>query len=326
MGTTRIGLVLCAVLVVGSCSAAPSPQETLPRASVAFLRAVAGATTEGQDALLTELGSSGFTAGANLTVIAEDPEVAYPDPVEARSVVDGWLDDGVDLIFAFSSSGAAIAGEAAPDIPVLFISNDPTATGLVEDESQPEGNLTGVTFRVPADRTLSIAQRAIPRLRTVGLVYPSADPAALPHSDAVGRAAESLGIGLELAEFTDETDAATAVSQLVKRGVDAIFVSNSPTAIRALQPIQDAADDAGIPTIANTTIASGALVVLSPDSIELNRQLGRQAARLLAGSSISDVPVEDPREFELVLNAVVGQRLSIDLDGSLLREADRVIR
>jgi putative ABC transport system substrate-binding protein len=287
---------------------------------------VGSATTEGQQALLTELASSGFTAGANLTVLAEDPEIAYPDPVEAKSVVDRWVEDGVDLIFAFSSSGAAIAGEAASDVPVLFISNDPTATGLLQDEMQPEGNLTGVTFRVPADRTLSIAQRAIPRLRTVGLVYPSADPAALPHSDAVGEAAESLGLDLELADFTDETDAAAAVANLVQRGVDAIFVSNSPTAIRALQPIQDAADDAGIPTIANTTIATGAVVVLSPDSIELNRQLGRQAARLLAGSDVADVPVEDPREFELVLNAVVGRRIGIDLGANLLREADRVIR
>lgn len=326
MSTTRIGFVLCAVLVVGSCSSEPSQQEALPTASVAFLRAVGSATTEGQQALLTELGSSGFTAGANLTVLAEDPEIAYSDPVEAEAAVDEWVTDGVDLIFAFSSSGAAIAGEAAPDVPVLFISNDPTATGLVQDEMQPEANLTGVTFRVPADRTLSIALRAIPKLRTIGLVYPSADPAALPHSDAVGEAAGSLGLGLELADFTDETDAAAAVAKLVKRGVDAIFVSNSPTAIRALQPIQDAADEAGIPTIANTTVAYGALVVLSPDSIELNRQLGRQAARLLAGSDVADVPVEDPREFELVLNAAVAERLSLNLGASLLREADRVIR
>lgn len=282
--------------------------------------------TEGQDILLGELRNAGFASGANLKVLAEDPEIAYPDPTDAAEVVAEWTEAGVDLIFALSSGGALAAAQAAPDVPVLFISNDPTATGLVENEIQPEGNLTGVTFRVPADRTLSIARRALPRLKSVGLVYPSEDPAALPHAAAVESAARSLGLRLKTATFTDETDAAQAVDKLVRARVDAIFISNSPTAIRALEPIQGAADAAGIPTIANTTLAEGAIVVLSPDANELNRQLGRQAARILSGSDVADVPVEDPREFQLILNAVAARRLSIEIPDAVLREAERVIQ
>ncbi|MEA2452777.1 MAG: putative tryptophan/tyrosine transport system substrate-binding protein [Actinomycetota bacterium] len=324
---TRIALVLVSLTVAAACSSPPEPStEAGTQTTVAFLRAVGSSSSEGQDILLGELRDAGFTAGANLEVLGEDPELAYPDPVEAQKVVEGWVDDGVDLIFALSSSGAMVAAEAAPDIPVLFISNDPSATGLVTNEVQPEGNLTGVTFRVPADRTLSIARRALSRLEKVGLVYPSEDPAAQPHAAAVEAAARSLGLKLVTANFTDETDAAQAVDDLVAEGVDAIFISNSPTAIRALEPIQAAADKAGVPTIANTAVATGAIVVLSPDSAELNRQLGLQAARLLSGSAVADVPVEDPREFQLILNAAGARKLSIQIPKAVLREAELVLQ
>jgi putative ABC transport system substrate-binding protein len=326
MSGTRISLALSVALLVAGCASPATNPEARAEATIAFLRAVGSATSDGQQALLDELRKAGFDDDSNLTVLAADPEIAYPDPDDAAEIVAEWVEDGVDLIFALSSSGAMAASQAAPDVPVLFISNDPTATGLIQNETQPEANLTGVTFRVPADRTLSIAARAIPHLRKVGLVYPADDPGAVPHAAAVEAAAEQLGLDLEMANFTDETDAAKAVDQLARKGVDAIFISNSPTAIRALGPIQEAADAAGIPTIANTAVSVGSLIVLGPSSLELNRQLGRQAARILAGSEVADVPVEDPREFELVLNAAVADRLSVVLKPNLLREADRVIR
>jgi putative ABC transport system substrate-binding protein len=293
--------------------------------TVGFIRAVPSSSDEGQQLLLGELRTAGFTEDLNLTVLDADPGIAHPDPADAAKVAARWAAQGVDLIFALSTSGAMAAAQAAPDVPVLFISNDPSATGLVDNEAQPEANLTGVTFRVPADRTLSIARRTIPGLKRVGLVYPSEDPAALPHAAAVEKAAKSLGLKLEMANFTDETDAAAAVERLVRANVDAIFISNSPTAIRALEPIQAAADRNGIPTIANTSVATGAVVVLGPDTMELNRQLGRQAGRLLLGTDVSDVPVEDPRDFELILNAAIADRLGIKIPSSVLREADRVI-
>jgi putative tryptophan/tyrosine transport system substrate-binding protein len=326
MSLARNGLAFAVVLVLTACSTSSEQREALPEATVAFLRAVSSANSDTQRILLGELRSVGLTAGSNLTVLAEEPDVAYPDPDDAAEIVAEWVDQGVDLIFGLSSSGAMVASQAAPNIPVLFISNDPTATGLIENESQPEGNLTGVTYRVPADRTLSIALRALPGLKKLGLVYPAEDPGAGPHTEAVRAATERLGIDLEMARFTDDTDAAGAVAKLDDANVDAIFISNSPTAIRAVDQIQGAADAAGIPTIANTGVATGALVMLGPNSIELYRQLGRQAARILAGTEVADVPVEDPRDFELILNVAIANQLGIVLSPELLREANRITR
>lgn len=292
--------------------------------TVAFLRAVPGAPST-EPAFVEELRSSGFVAGRNLTILAGDADEAYPDADDAAAVVRQWRAEGVDLIVALSSSGARIAADTAPDVNVLFLSNDPVATGLVTDEMAPEGRLTGATFRVPADRTLSFAQRTVPGLDRIGLAYPPADPAALANRDAVQDAALDLGVTLVTAEFEDATDAAAAVDELVAQGIDALLLSTSPVATRALAETGAAAAAHRLPVIANTSLADFAVISLSPDTEELGHQLGRQAARLLGGAEPTTVPVEDPSHFVLTVNTRVALELGITLENGLLREANSVI-
>jgi putative ABC transport system substrate-binding protein len=315
--------LVAAVLVVGAGCGADAAPET--HATIAFLRAVAGAPST-EPEFVQELRRAGFREGDNLTILAGDPDVAYPDPDEAAEVLRRWHDeDGVDLVVALSSSGATTAAATLPDVDVLFLSADPSATGLVADEDAPEGRLTGVSFRVPADRTLALARRAVPGLDRLGLAYPPGDPAAVANMAAVVDAADALGVTLVTAEFDDGGGAPDAVAALAAQGVDALLISTSPVATRALPETLDAAAAHRLPVVANTTLAQRAVVSLSPDTDELGRQLGRQAARLLGGAAVSAVPVEDPARFVLVLNAAVASSLGIVLPQDLLREANRVV-
>lgn len=293
--------------------------------TVAFLRAVAGAPST-EPMFVETLREAGFVEGRNLRILAGDADIAYPDPDDAKEAISGWQDDGVDLILALSSSGAAIAREAAPGTDVLFISNDPSATGLVEDEAAPEGSLTGVTFRVPADRTLDIARRVLPDLDTIGLAYPPDDPAAIANRDVLAAAAEDLDMTLVAVPFADEAGIEAAVTEIAGAGAGLLVISTSPVATRFLEETQSAAAAKGLPVAANTTLAQRALISLSPDTEELGRQLGRQAARLLSGSSPGAVPVEDPRRFVLTLNAITAGQLGIELPDDVIREAARVIQ
>lgn len=293
--------------------------------TIAFLRAVAGAPST-EPAFVAELRRAGFREGQNLTILAGDPGEAYSDPDAAAEVVHRWDEAGVDLIVALSSGGAQVASKAAPDVDVLFLSVDPTATGLVEDERAPAGQLTGVSFRVPADRTLSLARRAVSGLTRVGFAYPPADPAAAANLHAVELAAAGTGIELVTATFTDGTDAAAAVDRLAAHDVGALLLSTSPIATRAITETADAAARHGLPVIANTTLAEFAVLSLSPDTAELGHQLARQAARLLEGAAVSTIPVEDPNRFVLTLNAAAAEALGLVLPEDLLREADTVKR
>ena len=322
----RLSVVLLVALVVAACSATDGDDGAEPAASVtvAFLRAVAG-TPSTEPAFVAELAASGYVKGENLTILAADPNEAYPDPDAARAAIAGWLDEGVDIILALSSTGAMVAREAAPEVNVLFLSNDPVATGLIENEQSPEGRLTGATFRVPADRTLSLARRAL-GVDRFGLAYPPADPAAVANRDAVHRAAAELGLVMSTTEFTTAAEVPAAIDRLAADGVQALVISTSPVATRAFAETAQGAAANRLPVVANTSLASFAVVSLFPDNEELGRQLARQAARLLSGTAPRSVPVEDPRRFLVTINQKAAGDLGITIPEDVLREANNVIR
>ena len=292
--------------------------------TVAILRAVPSA--DGEAALRDELRSAGFVEGRNLEVLGVDGEEAYPDAAEAEDVVRQWLERSPDLIVAMSTSSAMAAQAAAPDVNVLFLSNDPKATGLVRDEQRPEGRLTGTTYRVPSDRTLTLLRRLVPSITTVGLPVPAGDPAGAAHRDAVAAAARELGITLLVEEFSDATDVGQSIDRLADGGAEAIMLSSSPQAVRAIAETEAAIRRHDLPAVANSNVAEFAVLALYPDSAELQRQMGRQAARLLTGSSPSAVPVENPRRFHIRVNAAAAEELGIDVPVDVEREADEVVR
>ena len=316
----RIGVLAALVALAGTSCAAPATDRPHDGAVIAILRAVPGVSST-VPAFLDELRSAGFTVGGDLVVLGADPDEAYPDDESARQAVREWRAGGVDLIVAFSTAGARIATETAPDVDVLFLSNDPVAAGLVGNADRPEARATGVTFRVPADRTLDLARRAVPGLDLVGIAT-AGDAAADAHAAAIFEAADALGVGVVVEEFDEEIG--PAVSRLAERGVDALLLSNSPGATSALAETEDAAAKAGLPLISNSPLAESAVVSLAPDVAEIGRQLARQAARLLSGSGVVAVPVEDPRRFVTTVNPSAAAGFGIELPDELLREADRV--
>lgn len=318
-----IGLLVAVVALLPAAAACDGGDDDVAIVQVAFLRAV---PSEGQEPLLDQLRAGGFVPGESLEFVQAEPlgeTLVEPEAIEAR--VREWLDAGVDLIFAFSSSGAAAAAELTSNVPILFLVNDPRAVGLVDDEDAPSGNLTGATFRVPADRTLDLAVAGIPDFQHVGILVPDADPAGPPARDAMVAAAEELGLQATTESFAAEDDIERAVTALADAGAGAIVVVNTPTSVRASVAIEPVATAAGLPIVANTTFTQGATFVLEPDTAELLAQLGRQGVRILAGDDPSEIPVEDPRQFRIVLDR--GQAAELDLPpfpDELVQRADEV--
>lgn len=308
-----------AALVLAAC-AAPGRGSSEPH-RIAFLHAFPS-TGSLHAAVLLELRTAGFLVGSTLEVLG-DSDGSFPDPESAAAAVTAWRDEGVDLIVALSTFGARIAADLVPEAGVLFVVNDPVAVGLVADPFAPEG-MTGVTYRVPADRTLSLVQRTLPGA-AVGLAYPSGDPAADAHREAVEEAAAEVGVRVTVAPFEDG-DVGAAVDRLVEQGVGALLLSSSPAALGVLAETEEAARGHGLPVIATAPVSDVALLSLYPDGHELGRQLGRQAARLLSGSSPASIPVEDPRRFHTEVDLRVARALGVTVPEDVIAEATRVVQ
>jgi putative ABC transport system substrate-binding protein len=325
MGPLRRAASLFAVgLVTASLLALPACSEDEPTTyKIALLRAVAGVAAESK--LLDGLDEGGIGSAQVEIIGGEDLDEAYATEDEARAAVRRWVDRGVDAIVALSTTGAQIADEAAGDVPVLFLSSDPRATGLVRNERRPEGHLTGMSYRVPGDRTLALISDAFPSVGTVGCLYPPSDPAAVPAHENLEQAASDLDLTLVCETFSGPDDADDAAQALLNRTVDAVVIVNSPTSVRATATIAATVQSAGLPIVTNTPNEAAELV-LAPDAASIYEDLGGQLARVLRGAPIADVPVQDPGRFLVIVNEIIARRNGHVIPANVLEGATQVIR
>jgi putative ABC transport system substrate-binding protein len=294
-----------------------------PDRTIALLRTSA-VPPPSQEAFLDELAESGWEDGDNLTILDPDPEEVYADVDAAADAVRGWIDHGADLIVAFSTQSALAAMEATDEVPILAIANDPVASGMVADPRAPEGNVTGLAFHVPPDRTLDVARRVGTDITTIGVLYPADDPGAVPIKDGLADAAADLDIDLLPESFVGPDDVGAAVDRLVAGGAELAITVSAPATVNAIDQIKSAADAARLPIVANIETNTAAVVVLAPEVVQVYRQAAQQAARLLDGTDVSDVPVEDPGAYRLVVRADIADRLGLELPRDLLEQADEV--
>ncbi len=319
-------VVLLAGAVMAACGGENAPRDEPPERVIGILRAVRSVEgAQNQAAFVDELRRAGFVQGRNLRLLGSDLNEVHADPQDAEAVVRGWAQGQLDLVVALSSGSALAAARAAPDRNVLFLSNDPTATGLLRDERRPEGRLTGATFRVPADRTLELVRRVLPAAARIGFLYPSEDPSAEPVREGTLAAAKGLRIDLVDRSFATAADIPAAFEALLADGAGVVVIANAPASARNFAAIRAAAAASGLPVVTNTA-ADFAVAVLEPDVPELYRQMARQAVRLLEGAPVSAVPVEDPARFRFVVNLRVGATLGIDIPADVTRTADSVVR
>lgn len=311
---------MCLAVLAGGFVACGDDAE--PDRTIAFVR-TSPVPAASQQALLDQIEAAGWTVGENLTLLNEDPEAVFSDE-ELTDAVDGFVADGADLLIALSTAAARAAMENDEDIPVLVVANDPVASGLVVNPRAPDGIVTGISFQVPADRTIDLARQLVGDDHSLGLLHPD-DPTAKPIVDDMRDAAASLGVQIVSESFVNDDEALAAVSRLAEAGVGAVMLANAPATIAAHGAIEEAATAAGMPVIANTNVNPFAVLVLAPDNIAVYRQLGRQAAQLLGDTDVDRVPVEEPASYNLVVRAGIAEQLGVEIREELLAQADEVI-
>jgi putative tryptophan/tyrosine transport system substrate-binding protein len=319
-GVLVVALGLVSVLMVSCSDGDDEPTSH----TIGIIRTVAGSGDE--QFLIDGMVDAGIDR-EQVQILGEDVEETHPDDADAEATVRKWVDQGAELIVALSTRSALAAVRAAPTTPVIVLSTDPAATGLVKNERHPEGFVTGASYRVPADRTLSLANDAFADddIRRIGCLEPVGDPAAPPARAALERGADALGMEIVCATFATPDDVGRAIQEVLAAGVDLIVPVNAPATAIALPQLRFLLSMTKVPVVANQP-ADFAVLTLTPDSHAVYSTMGRQAARILSGTAVRDVPVEDPGRFLLVVDLTVAKRIGRTVAPDILKRADRVVR
>jgi putative ABC transport system substrate-binding protein len=236
-----------------------------------------------------------------------------------------------DLIIASGPQAALALKSATATIPIVFVAvNDPVRGGLVQSLSHPGGNMTGLATTVPGDffgKQIQILLDLVPGASKIALLVNPDNPMhRVTLAEEGPRTARNLGVALPTVEATKAEELDVAFASAVTQRADAMVVFGDYVTVFQAPRVVALAAEHHLPAMyLFRQFANGGLVVYGPQLSDLWRRAGSYVDKILKGTRPSDLPVEQPTKFELVINMKTAKALGLTVPPSLLIRADEVI-
>jgi putative ABC transport system substrate-binding protein len=284
------------------------------------------APTEASRVFRQALRELGYVEGENIVI---ESRFAAGSDDRLREYATEAVRLKVDVIVAISSSAVKAATKATKTIPIvaLDLESDPVASGAVASLARPGGNLTGLFLDLPelAAKRLELLKEAIPGITRVAVLWdPSMSPVPLRATEV---AARSLGLHLQIVEARRPSDLEAAFRAAVSGRNRALMVFQSPMFASHPKLIVDLAAKHRLPTtsIFSHFTEAGLLMSYGPNLNDLFGQAAPYVDKILKGAKPSELPVQRPTRFELIVNVKSAKALGLTMPPSLLLRADKVI-
>jgi putative ABC transport system substrate-binding protein len=276
-----------------------------------------------------ELRHLGYVEGQNLVVERYSGEGR---PEHFRELADDVVRRGPNLIYTFSTDLLVAFKAATATIPIVGITGDPVALGLVANLARPGGNLTGSSVDPGIEiwgKRLELLREAIPTLSRLGaLVTPTllGDRASAQLKDASERFHIRV-IDLRLASPIDETSYRQVFAAMTQQRVDAVFVADELENFQNRRLIVNLVRNVKLPAIYawREAVEVGGLMAYAFEILELIRHNADIIDLIFKGAKPSDIPFYQARQYRLIINLKTAKELGIEMPGSLLARADEVI-
>jgi putative tryptophan/tyrosine transport system substrate-binding protein len=276
-------------------------------------------------ALFDELKLLGFVEGQNLEIVVGGFDLRDDQFANAAAALNKAAPD---VVFCVSDAATRAAQLSAPAVPVVAMSTDLVAAGLVPSLARPGGNVTGMSFfgsELDGKRQ-EILTEAVPAARRIAAL---ADPATTPATELVALENAARSRGVELEVFTAEVpeQIAPAIDKAKASGAAALNVLAGPLFSFNRRIVIERATALGLPAIYEwpEEAEEGGLIGYGARLTLLYRQAARLVAKILRGAKPGDLPVEQPTTFELVVNLKTAKALGLTIPESFLARADKVI-
>jgi putative ABC transport system substrate-binding protein len=274
------------------------------------------------------LSEAGYIEGKNVAIEYRSAAGQYDRlPALAADLVR----QQVAVIAAVSTSAPGLAAKSATSvIPVVFqTGGDPVQDGLVPRMNRPGGNVTGVTRLSVAlePKRLELLHEVAPKASVIGFLVNPLNPRTQLLVQQMREPVRLLGLNLNVLNASTEGELDTAFPSSVQQGVGALLVAQEPSYNRWLEHIVALAARHAMPAMYGNRIyaVAGGLMTYDASVVDSNRQVGAYVGRILKGEKPADLPVQQPTQYQLVINLKTAKALGIEIPATLLARADEVI-
>jgi len=277
-------------------------------------------------ALRARLADLGYVEGANLRIHIRR---AAGDLDRLTGLAEELAALKVDVILAAGTPATSAARKVTQSIPIVMLSADPVAAGLVRSLAHPDGNLTGLTTDAGLamwGKRLELLKQAAPRVRRVAVLSRTGGQhgAWVAHLD---RAARRLDIALIHVGARRAVDLDQAFDAIAAAQADALLISDTPLYIQYRKAILQFTARHQLPEVHAYREAAhdGALISYGVDIVDLYRRAAGYVGRLFGAAQPTELPIEQPLKFDLVINLKRASALGLTIPPAFLLSADQVI-
>jgi putative tryptophan/tyrosine transport system substrate-binding protein len=269
----------------------------------------------------------GWTVGQNIRI---DYRWGDGKPASMGKLADELASLAPDVILANSSAAVSPLLQATRTVPIVFAAvADPVGAGYVESLARPGGNATGfiaLEWSV-SGKWLELLKEIAPRVTRAAVLRDSTIAAGSGFFGAIQAPASTLGIELRPIDVRDSGEIERSVAAFAQTSNGGLIVTGSPAATARRDLIVKLATRHRLPAVysVRTFVAVGGLTSYGTDFLDQFRRAAGYVDRILKGEKPSDLPVQAPTKYELVINLKTAKALGLTVPDSLLARADEVI-
>jgi len=268
----------------------------------------------------------GYVEGQNLELVQR---YAEGQPAKYAAFAAELVGLPVNIIVTWGTPASLAAKDATVTIPIIITSGDPVAVGLVPGLAQPRGNVTGFSTQAAEleGKRLELINELIAKVSRVVVLSNPTNPYSAVAVENARRAAAVLQVQLEVVEIGDAHELDGGFISLTRIQPDAVLVVADPFLASQQTKIAEFLVQHQIPSIYTyrEQVTAGGLLSYATNYYELFRRAAVMADKIRKGARPSDLPVEQPTKFELVVNLKTAKALGVEVPTSLLQRADEVI-
>ena len=234
------------------------------------------------------------------------------------------------LVAASGTATVAPLLQATRTVPIVFvITIDPVGAGFVASLARPGGNATGfMAYEYSmSGKWLELLKEIAPRVTRAAVLRDPAVASGIGQFGAVQIVAPSLGVALSPVDVRDAGEIERAVAAFASGPNGGLIVTASSLAVVHRQTIIALAARHKLPAVYfnRAYVTAGGLISYAPDVIDEYRRAAGYVDRILRGEKPTDLPVQAPTKYELIVNLKTAKALGLELPASVLARADEVI-